>query len=202
MLFRSTSIFNALTVILLAAVIVLFVLVIKKPKCSQEGTCTATTSIEMNNLPLAYINVDSLLLQYDFAINANDALMRKQEDARLKINSQAKRLQEEMNDFQRKLENNAFLSRARAEQEQTRLLQKQEELQKLDAQLTEELMIEQQNISLQLRDSINNILKVYNADNRYQLIISNTSGDNLLYADEAYNITNDVVELLNTRCKQ
>ena len=199
---KTTSIFNALTVILLAAVIVLFVLVIKKPKCSQEGTCTATTSIEMNNLPLAYINVDSLLLQYDFAINANDALMRKQEDARLKINSQAKRLQEEMNDFQRKLENNAFLSRARAEQEQTRLLQKQEELQKLDAQLTEELMIEQQNMSLQLRDSINNILKVYNADNRYQLIISNTSGDNLLYADEAYNITNDVVELLNTRCKQ
>ena len=44
--------------------------------------------------------------------------------------------------------------------------------------------------------------KVYNADNRYQLIISNTSGDNLLYADEAYNITNDVVELLNTRCKR
>lgn len=199
---KTTSIFNALTVILLAAVIVLFVLVIKKPKCSQEGTCTATTSIEMNNLPLAYINVDSLLLQYDFAINANDALMRKQEDARLKINSQAKRLQEEMNDFQRKLENNAFLSRARAEQEQTRLLQKQEELQKLDAQLTEELMIEQQNMSLQLRDSINNILKVYNADNRYHLIISNTSGDNLLYADEAYNITNDVVELLNTRCKR
>lgn len=199
---KTTSIFNALTVILLAAVIVLFVLLIKKPKCSQEGTCTATTSIEMNNLPLAYINVDSLLLQYDFAINANDALMRKQEDARLKINSQAKRLQEEMNDFQRKLENNAFLSRARAEQEQTRLLQKQEELQKLDAQLTEELMIEQQNMSLQLRDSINNILKVYNADNRYQLIISNTSGDNLLYADEAYNITNDVVELLNTRCKR
>ena len=156
----------------------------------------------MNNLPLASINIDTLLLQYDFAINANDALMRKQEDARLKINSQAKRLQEEMNDFQRKLENNAFLSRARAEQEQTRLLQKQEELQKLDAQLTEELMIEQQNMSLQLRDSINDILKVYNADNRYQLIISNTSGDNLLYADEAYNITNDVVELLNTRCKR
>lgn len=199
---KTTSFFNALTVILLAAVIVLFVLVIKKPKCAEEGTCTTTTSIEMNNLPLAYINVDSLLLQYDFAINANDALMRKQEDARLKINSQAKRLQEEMNDFQRKLENNAFLSRARAEQEQTRLLQKQEELQKLDAQLTEELMIEQQNMSLQLRDSINNILKVYNADNRYQLIISNTSGDNLLYADEAYNITNDVVELLNTRCKR
>lgn len=198
---KTTTFFNVLTAILLVAVIVLFVLVMQKPKCSQEASSVASTSSEVSTLPIAYINVDSLLLQYNFAINANDALMRKQEDARLKINTQAKRLQDEMNDFQRKLENNAFLSRARAEQEQTRLLQKQEELQRLDAQLTEELMIEQQNMSLQLRDTINNILKEYNADQRYQLIISNTSGDNLLYANEAYNITREVVDLLNTRCK-
>ncbi len=198
---KTTTFFNVLTAILLVAVIVLFVLVMQKPKCSQEASSVASTSSEVSTLPIAYINVDSLLLQYNFAINANDALMRKQEDARLKINTQAKRLQDEMNDFQRKLENNAFLSRARAEQEQTRLLQKQEELQRLDAQLTEELMIEQQNMSLQLRDTINNILKEYNADQRYQLIISNTSGDNLLYANEAYNITREVVDLLNARCK-
>jgi len=198
---KTTTFFNVLTAILLVAVIVLFVLVMQKPKCSQEASSVASTPNEVSTLPIAYINVDSLLLQYNFAINANDALMRKQEDARLKINTQAKRLQDEMNDFQRKLENNAFLSRARAEQEQTRLLQKQEELQRLDAQLTEELMIEQQNMSLQLRDTINNILKEYNADQRYQLIISNTSGDNLLYANEAYNITREVVDLLNARCK-
>ena len=198
---KTTTFFNVLTAILLVAVIVLFVLVMQKPKCSQEASSVASTPSEVSTLPIAYINVDSLLLQYNFAINANDALMRKQEDARLKINTQAKRLQDEMNDFQRKLENNAFLSRARAEQEQTRLLQKQEELQRLDAQLTEELMIEQQNMSLQLRDTINNILKEYNADQRYQLIISNTSGDNLLYANEAYNITREVVDLLNARCK-
>ena len=198
---KTTTFFNVLTAIILVAVIVLFVLVMQKPKCSQEASSVASTSSEVSTLPIAYINVDSLLLQYNFAINANDALMRKQEDARLKINTQAKRLQDEMNDFQRKLENNAFLSRARAEQEQTRLLQKQEELQRLDAQLTEELMIEQQNMSLQLRDTINNILKEYNADQRYQLIISNTSGDNLLYANEAYNITREVVDLLNARCK-
>lgn len=193
--------FNVLTVLLTVAVIVLFVLVMQKPKCNaevayQNNTCDTAT------LPIAYINVDSLLLNYDFAITANDALMRKQEDARLKINTQARRLQEEMADFQRKLENNAFLSRARAEQEQTRLLQKQEELQQLDARLTEELVIEQQNMSLQLRDTINNFLKEYNADKHYQLIISNTAGDNLLYANEKYDITDEVVEILNSRCKQ
>lgn len=194
-------ILSTLTALLTVAVIVLFVLVLDKPKCALAETCSAPVC-DTASLPIAYINVDSLLLQYSFAVDANDALMRKQEDARLKINTQARRLQEEMADFQRKLENNAFLSRARAEQEQTRLLQKQEDLQALDARLTEELMIEQQNMSLQLRDTINNFLQEYNADKRYQLIISNTANDNLLYSDEAYNITGEVVELLNSRCKK
>ena len=119
---------------------------------------------------------------------------------KVQINTQARKLQADMEEFQRKLENNAFLSRERAEQEQTRILQKQQELQNLDAKLTEELMVEQQNMSLQLRDTINNFLKEFNADGRYHMIISNTAGDNLLQANEEYNITAEVVAALNKRC--
>ena len=136
--------------VLVVAVIVLFVLVLNKKdaKSSVEEVREKVQTGEI--LPVAYINVDSLLLQYQFAVDANEALMRKQEDARLKINTQARKLQADMEEFQRKLENNAFLSRERAEQEQNRILQKQQELQNLDAKLTEELMVEQQNMSLQL----------------------------------------------------
>ena len=186
--------------VLVVAVIVLFVLVLnkKETKSSAEEVREKVQTGEV--LPVAYINVDSLLLQYQFAVDANEALMRKQEDARLKINTQARKLQADMEEFQRKLENNAFLSRERAEQEQTRILQKQQELQNLDAKLTEELMVEQQNMSLQLRDTINNFLKEFNADGRYHMIISNTAGDNLLQANEEYNITAKVVAALNKRC--
>ena len=50
-----------------------------------------------------------------------------------------------------------------------------------------------------LRDSINAFLKEYNKTKGYNLIISNTSFDNLLYADSIYNITREILDGLNAR---
>jgi outer membrane protein len=104
-----------------------------------------------------------------------------------------------MADFQHKLENNAFLSRERAENEQQRLLKKQQELQELEAKLTEDIMIENQKLNMQLADTVTNFLKEYNADGRYHVILSNSAKDNVLMAAESYNITNEVVDALNAR---
>ena len=78
-------------------------------------------------------------------------------------------------------------------------MKQQQDLQALQQKLTEELAAENQKNSLQLRDSINSFLKVYNQDKGYDLIISNTGFDNLLYANPAFNITNEIVEGLNAR---
>ncbi|HPC27005.1 MAG TPA: OmpH family outer membrane protein, partial [Paludibacteraceae bacterium] len=128
--------------------------------------------------------------------------LKKQEDSRLTINMKARELQNEMNEFQKKLENNAFLSRERAEQEQSRLIKKQQDLQKLDAQLSQKLLEEQQKMSEQLRDSINAFLKEFNKDKKYHIILSNTSNDNILYAVDGYDITSEVIKQLNQRCSQ
>ena len=72
-------------------------------------------------------------------------------------------------------------------------------MQQLQEKLTNELQMENQKNSLQLRDSINSFLKIYNKDKGYSLIISNTGFDNLLYADPAFNITDEIVEGLNAR---
>ena len=50
-----------------------------------------------------------------------------------------------------------------------------------------------------LRDSINSFLKIYNQNKGYDLIISNTGFDNLLYANPAYNITQEIIDGLNAR---
>lgn len=42
-------------------------------------------------------------------------------------------------------------------------------------------------------------LKEYNKTKGYNLIISNTSFDNLLYADSTLNITKEIVDGLNAR---
>jgi len=170
-----------------------------KKQETENKVVSSKNVIETGKLPIAYINVDSLLLHYQFAKESNESLIRKQEDSRLKINTLARQLQGEMADFQRKLENNAFLSRDRAQQEQTRLQKKQQDLQELDGNLSKQLVQVQQKMSEQLRDTINKFLKEYNKDKKYAIIFSNTSNDNILYADKSYDITSEITKLLNER---
>lgn len=185
-------------VVLVAAVAALFAIFFSN-KPAKEAVGSSATAVAAETLPVAYLNVDSLLLHYTFAQDASERLMQKQEDARLKLNTKARSLQNEMADFQRKLENNAFLSRERAEKEQQRLLKKQQDLQDLEAKLTDEIMVENQNLNKQLADTLTLFLQHYNADGRYQIILSNTAKDNILMADDQYDITNEVVAGLNRR---
>lgn len=186
-------------VVLVAAVAALFVIVLGgKKECDAPVKALEQSEV----MPIAYLNVDSLLVNYVFAQDASERLMKKQEDARLKLNTKARTLQNEMADFQRKLENNAFLSRERAEKEQQRLLTKQQELQELEAKLTEDIMLENQKLNMQLADTLTNFLKEFNADGRFHVILSNSAKDNVLMAAEQYDITTQVIDGLNARCKK
>lgn len=188
-----------INVVLAAAVIALFVLVFAGKK---SAPAVATAPVAEGNMPIAYLNLDSLLTNYVFAQDASEKLMKKQEDARLKLNTKMRTFQNEYSDFQRKLQNNAFLSRERAEQEAARLERKQQELQELEAKLTQEIMIENQDLNLQLADTLTNFLEEYNADGRYHMILANTSKDNVLMAGAGYDITAEVVDALNARYKK
>ena len=184
---------------LAAAVVALFVIVFNGRSKAPEAPQPVAATVVEGAMPVAYLNVDSLLLQYTYAQEMTEKLLRKQEDARLKLNTKARTLQKEMEDFQRKLENNAFLSRERAENEQQRLLRKQQELEDLDAKLTQEIMTENQKFNMQLADTLMAFLKDFNADGRYQIILSNNAKDNILMAAEGYDITSAVVSGLNSR---
>ncbi len=164
---------------------------------TQSAPATGTAG--SSNMKIAYVEIDSLLTKYNFWNDLNEQMIKKEENIRTTLNEKGKKLEKEAQEFQRKIENNGFVSRERAEQEQARLVKQQQELQNLQQRLTEELAIENQKNSLQLRDSINSFLKIYNQDKGYDLIISNTGFDNLLYANPAYNITNEIVEGLNAR---
>jgi len=150
-------------------------------------------------LPIAYINVDSLLLNYNYSKDLNDVLIRKRENAQATLTEKARKLDGEMKEFQRKRDNNAFLSEQSFKSQQQALLKKQQDLQQLEETLTQQLGKEQQKMNEQLRDSIYKFLQEYNKDKKYQMILSNTMNDNIMVADNAYNITNEVVELLNSK---
>ena len=183
--------------VLALAVVILFVLQFTGKK--ESGVTKTFTAEESASglLPIAYVNVDSLLLNYNYSKDLNEIIIKKQENSRASVNQKLRSLQTEMQDFQRKVENNAFLTRERAEQEQARLMKKQQELQDFDNRLAQELVSEQQRLNEQLRDTLVSQLRVYNKDKGYQVNLSNTMGDNILLAGDSYDITNEVIEYLN-----
>ena len=183
--------------VLAVAVVILFVMQFSDKKETRNVRPVASGENLTGTLPVAYVNVDSLLENYNYAKDLNEIILKKSENSRASVNQKATSLRSEMQEFQRKIENNAFLTRERAEQEQQRLLQKQQELQELDARLSQELMNEQQKLNEQLRDTVVAQLKVFNKDKGYQIIYSNTLGDNILLAGQAYDITAELLEQLN-----
>jgi len=187
--------------ILLVAVIVLFILQFTGRKSDMKQTEMAGTAADSTgyHLPIAYIRTDSLLANYKYATDLNEALMKKMEDKKLIINQRSERFKKDVADFQQKAQMNAFITRERQDQEQNRLAGLQQDLQNYVAQVDQEMALEQNKMTQQLTDSIVSVLKIFNTPKKYQLILSNVATDNIFYADESYDITKEFIDYLNAR---
>lgn len=152
--------------------------------------------IPEGGLKIAYVDIDSLLLHYNFFTDLSEEMLRKEENSRLMLNEEAQKFQAEYDDFQRKLRNNVFSSQARAESEQKRLMKMQDDLNALNNKLTQDLNAEQEKNNAVLSETIQKFIAKYNKSHGFNLILTK-SGDNILYADKALDITGQILEGLN-----
>ncbi len=150
-------------------------------------------------LPVAYVNVDSLLMNYNFWKDLSEALMRTEENSRATLTQKERQLNTEIQRFQRNVQNNAFLSQERAEQEQQRILKMQQEYQQMAERLAQEFAVEQQKLNAELNDTVRIQMKEFNKNKGYEIIFSNTGSDNILFANEKYDITKEVTDFLNKK---
>ena len=184
-------------VVALASAVVTLVTTTKSNTTPKQAA-TVTHATCDSAIRIAYVDIDTLLTSYDLWIQLNEQMIRKEEDVRATLNEKAKSLQNDYEDFERKLNNNAFVSRERAEAEQNRILKKREELEALSERLSSELAIENEKNSVLFRDSINAYIRDYNKEHGYNVILSRI-GDNILYIDYAMNITQEIIDGLNAR---
>ena len=187
---------NIIRTLCAIAVVLTFTQCINSSKQGAEVAQLACDSTPA--LKIAYVDIDTLLSNYELWKELNEQMIRKEEDVRATINEKAKNLQTDIEEFERKLNNNAFVSRERAEAEQSRILKKREELEALQERLSSELMTENNKNSLLFRDSINAYISEYNKVHKYNVILSRI-GDNILYIDNGMNVTQDILDGLNAR---
>ena len=151
-------------------------------------------------MKIAYVEVDSLMTQYNFAKDYSVTLQKKSNNARNTLNQKGNALQAAMANFQQKLNNNGFQSREQAASQQAAIQRQQNDLQELQARLENELASETAKFNEALRDSLQNFLKSYNEDKKFDLILSK-AGDNILMGNKKLDITQDVINGLNKRYK-
>ena len=184
----------ALNAVLIVAVGILYVLHFSNSSDDSKAVKSAA-----GEGAVVYINTDSLLSNYNFSRDLNEKFLKKQEDSRTDFNFKAQKLEKEAGEFQRKLQNGGFLSRERAEESQRKLIAKQQNLQQLERELSNQLMGEQQANSKRLFDSVTNYLTEYNAAHNYSLILSTTKGGNVLLSQDGLDITAEIITGLNGR---
>lgn len=103
---------------------------------------------------IVYINMDTLLNNYTQSRELNEAFLKKLEANRTELNIKVKNFDREAAEFRNKVENGGFMTRERAEQAQMDLMIKQQNLQKLQQEMTEMLNAEQMEINRKLYDAI------------------------------------------------
>lgn len=167
------------------------------PQMDQKANASAKAAA--GDMKIAYVEVDSIMSQYKFCKEYSLILQKKGQNIQNTLAQKQQALQAAAANFQQKVQQDAY-TREQAEGVNASLQKQNNDLQILNQRLSAEFQNETDQFNKALRDSIQHYLASYNKDKKYSIIFSK-QGDNLLYADKAYDITNEIVAGLNKAYK-
>ncbi len=184
-----------LNVLLVVAVATLFFLQFKGENNNVSKDNSAVVS---KGASVVYINTDTLLAKYKMSIELNEAFLQKAEERRADLTLKAKAFEKEYVDFQKKLQNGAFLTEDRARQAASVIEQKKVSLDKLQQEMQENTMRERADMTKKLFDALTSFLEEYNKTQNYDVILSTSLGGTVLFSKNGLDITDNVVSELNS----
>lgn len=165
---------------------------------TPAAVVTAPDSTPVCHIRIAYVDYDSLLLNFNLAQEMQKELIREEMKINNIIEKERKSLQEEVAAFENKVQNNVFATQERAQAEYEKIMKKDQELMQRSQALIAEFEKESITKSNEVTQSITSYIQEYNSDAKYDFILTKMGG-NMLYANEALDITKEVVEGLNTK---
>lgn len=170
--------------------------------CNNQAPKVDEKPTEQNaptELKLAFVEVDSIMTQYTFCKEKSADLEKKGNNIQNTLAQKQQALQNAAVKFQQDIQANKY-TQQQAEAVQAGLQKQNNDLQALNQRLTAEFQTETEKFNEELRKNIQAYLAEYNKDKKYSIIFSK-QGDNILYADKAYDITKEVVAGLNKAYK-
>ncbi len=152
-----------------------------------------------SQLKIAYVLIDTLTNQYELFKEANENFQKKQANAEATITQKGRNFAAQVQEFQKKAQSNQY-TQEQYNNEQARLTKLQQDIEDLQTRLSNSLQEEYQKELQALTDTIKSFMNSYAQEKGFDFILCKSSGiDNVLYANESYDVTEEVVAALNKR---
>ncbi|GEP90027.1 periplasmic chaperone for outer membrane proteins Skp [Chitinophaga terrae (ex Kim and Jung 2007)] len=171
-------------------------------KTGGNNNATAPTSNATNNttsaqggFKIAYVDLDSLEAHFEYFKEKRGILEQKQVQMDNQLKGKARALQSEYEDLQRRA---STLTQEQGEAAQRSLMTKQQQLEQEAQSLRAAYAEQETKFNEELQKKLDDFLKAFNHDKRFAYIFSyRTAASNILYKDEAYDITAEVIKGMN-----
>lgn len=185
----------------IAAIAMSFAACNNQPKANDTAPtkATATTAASSDSKKVAYVEIDSIMSQYTYWKEVTKIMQAKESNIQKTLAGKQKSIQAAAANFQQNIQANKY-TQEQAQQIQAGIQKQAADADALQQRLGNEYQAEVAKYNKALSDSVHNYLKAFNKDNKYVMILAK-SGDNILYADPACNITNEVVKGMNKAYK-
>ena len=189
---KNSTIVNIVLALAVAGLYIIYFVGNKKGNSNVSDNSKGTNK----SLSIAYIKLDSMVYTYELAKKLNVEFSEKQEAFRKEYTDKRLKFERDAQSFQEKVQKGGFLTEERARQEQERLIGVDQEVKKLDGELSQKLSEMNAQIQQQIIDSISSYLKSYNGAKKYDIILNSSS---MLEGTPQLNITKEVTKGLNDR---
>lgn len=186
-----------LNILLLIAVAYLFV----DKFSSGRSTSGSDEVAEVRNndeggLHVVYVNVDTLLNNYDAFRNQQKALTAREQEEDAKLRSRGKALEREIMALQEKAAGGTMTPRD-LKMEEERLMRKQQEFLADQERISRDLLAESGRVNDELQGRIVRIIKDVKDERGYDIVLSYGAGSPVLAIDSTMDITPVVLKRLN-----
>ena len=171
--------------------------------CSNKPTdknTAAKSSATGGGSNIAYVNIDTLTDNLDFYKENKNLFEKEEQKMNAEIESLSRNLQSEYAAFQKKAQAGT-LSQMEGEAGQRKLQQMQQSLEERRQAMSNEFMKKQSDFNTELKKRLDAYLEKYNKDKKYDFILSHGTGSPILWANDACDITPEVIKGMNEDAK-
>lgn len=183
--------------VLFLAIALLYVLFFTGKDGARDDT-PGSALVHSDAQGIAFVNIDSVIYNFEMFHDRSDELMAKQQKAEAELTNKGTQYERSARDYQDKV-NKGLVTRATAAELEQSLYQQQQELVALRDNLQSGLIEEEQVMNRQIVEYITSYLEDRQADYNFQYILGKSFGSVVLYGDSALDITDRLVEELNSK---